>query len=271
MDAVVSFILLALVGLVIGIFSGMLGIGGGTIMVPVFRLLFGLGALASTGTSLFAIVPTSISGAYTRIRQKSCIVWLGIAAGLGGACTSPVGVWLSSVSPSWLVMVVAAAVIAYSAVSTFTKALKMKNGEEADEGPDDEQADKGGKLKPGKKQVIIGFLIGFTAGVVSGYIGVGGGFLMIPLMIQILGLSMKDSSGTSLIAMILLAIPGVVEQAFLGNIMYLVGIAVAVGSIPGAIIGAHIVKKIPERTLRFTFSGFLLIAAALLILKEISL
>ncbi|MCL2889354.1 MAG: sulfite exporter TauE/SafE family protein [Eggerthellaceae bacterium] len=297
MDEIFLFIALAVVGLAIGVFSGMLGIGGGTIMVPVFRLLFGMSALVSTATSLFTIVPTSFSGALTRIRQKTCIISLGVAAGLGGACTSPVGVWLASISPAWLIMIVAAIVIAYSAVSMFTQALQLQKEEKAGrlgaedgkpaherpaggqagesaEGEQDihtmEQEIASAAFKPTRKQIAIGFVIGFAAGLASGYIGVGGGFLMIPLMIHILGTTMKESSGSSLIAMIILAIPGVVSEAFLGNIDYMVGIAVAVGSIPGAIIGAHLVRRIPEGALRFTFSGFLLIAATLLILNELS-
>jgi len=206
-------------------------------------------------------------------------------------------VWLASISPSWLIMIVAAIVIAYSAVSMFTKAIQLRNEEKdgrrfakdaqsahekpvwgqvgkAAEGEQGiqtiEQEIAGAAFKPTRKQIVIGFVIGFAAGLASGYIGVGGGFLMIPLMIHILGTTMKESSGSSLVAMIILAIPGVVSEAFLGNIDYMVGIAVAVGSIPGAIIGARLVKRIPESALRFTFSGFLLIAAALLVLNELS-
>ena len=259
MDLVTSFLALALVGFVIGLLSGILGVGGGTIMVPVFRLFIGLSAIESTATSLFTIVPTSLSGALTRIREKTCVLSLGLTLGLGGALTSPVGVWLASISPGWLIMVAAALVIAYSAVSMFMKAIRMK-GMSAVE--DDQQ------VRLSRRQLALGLMIGAFAGLGSGYIGVGGGFLMVPLMVNILGVSMKEASGTSLVAMVILAIPGVVEHVMLGNIDYLVGVAVALGSIPGAIAGAHLVKKIPERVLRFTFSFFLLIAAGLLAFNE---
>ena len=57
-----TFVLTAAVGVVVGILSGLLGIGGGTLMVPIFRLGFGLSAFASTATSLFTIIPTSLVG-----------------------------------------------------------------------------------------------------------------------------------------------------------------------------------------------------------------
>ena len=110
-EVLVHFVVPALVGVLIGIASGILGIGGGTVMVPIFRLAFGMSATMSTATSLFAIIPTSISGAISHVKGKTCIPALGIAAGLGGACLSPVGVWLAQLSPDWLVMLAAALII----------------------------------------------------------------------------------------------------------------------------------------------------------------
>ena len=91
---------------------------------------------------------------------------------------------------------------------------------------------------------------------------------MVPLMLSLIGIPMKKASGTSLIAVMILAIPGVIEQGLLGNINYTAGIMVAVGSIPGAVIGARLVRKVPERILRFIFGGFLIVAAILLVLNE---
>ena len=85
-----------------------------------------------------------------------------------------------------------------------------------------------------RKQYLQGACIGLIAGLASGYVGVGGGFIMVPLMLAVLGIPMSLASGTSLIAIMILAIPGVIEQGLLGNIEYLAGIAIVVGSIPGA-------------------------------------
>ncbi|MVN16426.1 sulfite exporter TauE/SafE family protein, partial [Gordonibacter urolithinfaciens] len=123
--------------------------------------------------------------------------------------------------------------------------------------------------KLSRKQLAIGAAIGLGAGLASGYVGVGGGFIMVPLMLSLVGISMKQASGTSLIAVMLLAIPGTIEQGLLGNIDYMAGIAVAVGSIPGAVVGARLVRLVPERTLRFIFGGFLIVAAVVLVLNEV--
>ena len=89
MDVLAMFVLPAIAGVAIGILSGLLGIGGGTVMVPIFRLAFGMSPVVSTATSLFAIIPTSISGAASHIRHKTCIVSLGVASGnVGGVGAS---------------------------------------------------------------------------------------------------------------------------------------------------------------------------------------
>ena len=324
MDFVISFIVPALVGVVVGILSGMLGIGGGTILVPVFRLLFNMSPVMSTATSLFTIIPTSVSGAVSHVRHKTCVPSLGVAAGLGGAVTSPLGVWLATISPGWLIMVVAALIIGYSAVKMLGKAVKGKESGKsapaaaeagsaagfasasapasapnsvaaagpaspsaADSAPapgDPVSASASGgsasTLAPAsvsaapdrqrmtRRQLAIGVAIGLFAGLASGYVGVGGGFIMVPFMLSFVGIAMKQASGTSLIAVAILAVPGVVEQALLGNVQYLAGIAVAVGSIPGAVVGARLVRVVPERQLRFLFGGFLVVAACVLVLNE---
>ena len=335
-EILVHFVVPALVGVLIGVASGLLGIGGGTVMVPIFRLAFGMSATMSTATSLFAIIPTSISGAISHVKGKTCIPALGIAAGLGGACLSPVGVWLAQLSPDWLVMLVAALIIGYSAINMFKKAFKVSRAGQPAKGADaaaaagtpscgskpssraearvvelspqsdapaaaslassggqaalvaDSSATGGSSATASlassgeptasassddsllsRKQLLQGAAIGLIAGLASGYVGVGGGFIMVPLMLSIIGIPMRKASGTSLIAVMILAIPGVIEQGIIGNINYLAGIAIVIGTIPGAVIGAKLVTKVPERTLRLLFGCFLIVAAVMLVLNEV--
>lgn len=313
-----TFIIAAIIGVIIGIFSGLLGIGGGTLMVPIFRLGFGMSAISSTATSLFTIIPTSLAGLITHVKNKTCIPKVGVLCGLGGACTSPLGVYLASISPSWAIMLAAAAIIGYSSYSMFRKAIRMPKiapqGESAVTGKDlEKEAEKAARaaqaaqaqaaqaaqaaavqdegqtgttkaaanttktvsapkeetFKLSVKKVVLCLLIGLIAGLASGYVGVGGGFIMVPLFISLLGIMMRQASGTSLVAVTILAIPGVVEQGLLGHIDYIAGIAMAVGSIPGAVIGASLIRKVPERKLRFVFGAFLLISAVVLLFNEL--
>ena len=271
-----------LVGLCIGILSGMLGIGGGTLMIPIFRLGFGMTAIAATATSLFAIVPTSLVGCATHIKNRTCIPKLGVITGLAGACASPIGVALASMSPSWMIMLAAGLVILYAAYNMIRKGLALPKTSSvaaivgstvgasqtvaaANPSPDgytDLTADDLGK------RIWLGIPIGLVAGLAAGYVGVGGGFIMVPMFLGVIGVMMKQASGTSLIAVAILAIPGVIEQALLGNITFSIGIAIFCGSIPGAIIGANLVRRIPERTLRLAFGVLLVITGIILIVNE---
>lgn len=277
--SVEAFAIAVVVGLLVGVLSGLLGIGGGTIMVPIFRLGFGLSAIEATATSLFTIIPTSLSGCVTHIKNKTCIVPLGLAAGIGGAITSPLGVWLASISPAWLIMVAAAAIIGYSAVNMLRKAFSKPKAasqptSQAAVQPASQDAPRSAApgdsaFKISRKHLLMGAAIGLGAGVASGYVGVGGGFIMVPLFLSVIGIPMKRASGTSLIAVTILAIPGVIEQALLGNVHFMIGIAMAVGSIPGAVLGAQLVKRVPERTLRIMFGAFLLLMAVVLVVNEV--
>lgn len=259
-------------------------------MIPIFRLGFGMEAIASTATSLFTIIPTSLGGFVAHIKNKTCIPTLGIAAGLAGACMSPIGVYLASISPSWCIMFAAACIIGYSAISMILKAVRMpkqkkhellnqlkahKKSREKKSASPAEEAVAGSETVSviphlTGKQLFKGALIGLLAGLASGYVGVGGGFLMVPLFVSVLGIMMKQASGTSLVAVTLLAIPGAIEQALLGNIHFTAGIAIAVGSIPGAVVGAFLIRYVPERTLRMLFGVFLFFAAIILAVNEFS-
>ena len=326
----------------VGIIAGMLGVGGGTVLLPAFRLLFDMSAVGSTATSLFTIIPTSVSGGISHVRNKTCVPKLGVAMGLGGALTSWMGARLADVSPGWCVMLAAAAAIGYSATTMFRKALaapKQKKsptepeagtgvGSTADSAasanvgaiaaadasvatrnaapaspggyasdgaapanpsgyasddaapanPSDHSSDSAASVPTAAAQIELtpkrlaaAALIGAVAGLASGYIGLGGGFLMIPMMMQLLHMPMKLTSGTSLIAIMILALPAAIVQCSMGNVDLVVGIAVACGSIPGAIYGATLTKRVPERTLRFAFSFLLMFGAVMLVVKEVAL
>ena len=276
---VATLAIAVLVGVGIGVLSGMLGIGGGTVMVPVFKLGFGMSAIGATATSLFAIIPTAASGGITHLRQKTCIPKLGILAGLGGACLSPVGVWLASKSPGWAIMLAAACVIGYSAFTMLKKAAKLpkksaSNCEQeaavvASKAPT--AAEQREEPPVDQKRLWLGLPIGAVAGLIAGYVGVGGGFLMVPLFLSVLGLDMKRASGSSLVAIGIISTPGAIMQIVLGNVAIAIAIAVVAGSVPGAVLGARLAKRIPERALRFAFGAILMVAAVLLVLQELGL
>ena len=296
-----SFVAAAIIGVAIGILSGMLGIGGGTVMVPLFRLAFGLDPLAATATSLFSIIPTSLAGLSKHLRNGTCIPRIGLIFGCAGACASPLGVLAATHSPNWAVMGGTSLVIGYSSITMLRRGIAAVRAERAAAaaspskaigaeraGADATASKAAGACAEGVKDaegarssteaahvamttrtVAAMIAIGLIAGFMGGYVGVGGGPVMVPLFISVLGISMREASGTSLVAVCILAVPGVIEQALLGNVHVSVGLAIAVGSMPGSILGASLVKRIPESALRLLFASFLLVVAVILVLNEV--
>ena len=253
----VAFLFVVVAGFAIGVLSALLGIGGGVVMIPLFRLALGLSALQCTATSLMCLVLTSVSGATVRIRKKLCVPKLGVAIGLAGACTSPLGVWLAGKAPSWLVMATVAAIITYSAFNMF-----LNSRPSAREGIPPEEFVCTGKV------LVFGAGLGALAGVAAGFAGLGGGFIIVPLSMQVLHLSFKGASGTSLVSIMAIAFSGLLAQVMSGNVVYWVGLAIALGAIPGAFVGGRLVNRFDNRALCRIFCVFLLVCAVLLVVKE---
>ena len=240
-------------------------------MVPVFRLLFGLSALACTGTSMFTMIFTSLGGAVSHVRNKTCILPLGLLAGGCGALTSPIGVQLSAMSPSWLVMVAAALVVAYSAFTMIRKGLAVpkESGGAAKKGRSAAASVPLEMPKLNRRQYMMGAVAGLAAGLAGGYVGLGGGFLIIPIFLSGVRITMKHASGTSLIAVAIIAAAAAITQGSLGNVEVGIGLAMAAGSVPAAMLSASYIRHIPERTLRLGFGFFLLALSVFLALNEI--
>ena len=221
-----SFVAAAIIGVAIGILSGMLGIGGGTVMVPLFRLAFGLDPLAATATSLFSIIPTSLAGLSKHLRNGTCIPRIGLICGFAGACASPLGVLAATHSPNWAVMGGTSLVIGYSSITMLRRGIASVRAERAAAaaspskaigaeraGTDATASKAAGACAGGVKDaegacssieaahvamttrtVAAMIVIGLIAGFMGGYVGVGGGFIMVPLFISVLGISMREAS-----------------------------------------------------------------------------
>lgn len=279
---------LAASGFAIGILSGLLGIGGGTMIIPLLRLAFGVDPLVAVGTSLFTIIPTSISGVVGHLRNHTAALKPGIIFGLFGALCSPVGSILSERAGGTVVMVTASAVIVFTAVRMLLGALRtpkrdapagdaaLQGGTRAVQagGPSSAVAASGPE-RTGLKDLqitprifVLAAFIGVVAGLMSGFIGVGGGFMIVPLSLWLLHLDMKQAAGTSLVAVFILAIPGAITHGMLGGVAYLAGLALAAGSIPGAFLGSILIRRVPDRTLRFVFGIVLIVVGVLLAVNE---
>jgi hypothetical protein len=120
-----------------------------------------------------------------------------------------------------------------------------------------------------RESAALAGLIGLVAGSISGFLGVGGGIVLVPALTLLLGFSMHDAIGTSLLAMAIYSVPGSAGHFLLGHVDVGLLVPIAMGSIAGAQIGARFTVKTGERKLRLLFSAFLFLVAIFMAVFEI--
>ncbi len=112
---------------------------------------------------------------------------------------------------------------------------------------------------------VIG--VGVFTGILSGLMGVGGGIIMIPAMVYLMGLSQKLAQGISLAVIIPVSISGAMIHASQGNVRKDVGVWLVVGGVSGGLIGAELAMRLPSDILRAAFGVFLITLGGMMATK----
>jgi uncharacterized protein len=260
------------VGLLSGVLSGAFGIGGGLLTTPAIRLVLGYPALIAVGTPLPVILPGAVTGAVTYWRRGSADVKAGVAMGLLGATGSVAGAWLSQRAGGTLVLIITAVVIAGASVDMI---LQHRRATRDDAVPGEGESDEGllvvpvpgGLARHGAAKLA---LIGVVAGLYSGFLGLGGGFVIVPALTRFLRMPVKRAIGTSLVTVAVLSVPGTIAHGMLGHIDWTLAGLLAIGVVPGAMIGAHLTGRASDRAVRLSFAALLAVVGVWLALSEIA-
>ncbi|WP_070119885.1 sulfite exporter TauE/SafE family protein [Bacillus marinisedimentorum] len=217
-----------LIGAIIGILSGFFGVGGGFVLTPVL-LLFGFAPVTAIATSLLYTIGTSVSGVVAHLRLRNIEWKLAFITGLSGLAATrvahPFVLFLESrglsetVIPGFYLLL-----LGYFAFSMLHK-KKGKPKEPAENG---------------KHSLPIILFIGFFGGFASTALGVGGGFIIVPLFISLLALQPRLAVGTSLVSVFFIVISGFISYAFTTPINYVIGIMLVIGALIGGQVGAHL-------------------------------
>lgn len=120
--------------------------------------------------------------------------------------------------------------------------------------------------KPAKRNWFGLILLGLTVGLSSGLFGIGGGIIILPALVYLLGFWTRIAVGTSLLAVILPAIAGVISYALEGNVNLLMAVLLAAGSIIGAPIGSWLLSILPQRAVKWGFIAFMVLVIVSLFL-----
>jgi len=233
------------IGSAAGFFSGLFGVGGGVVMVPLLILLLRMDERRATATSLGAITiiataATLTQGAYGQVRVAEGLL-VGLPA-IGGAV---IGTWIQQRIP-------ARRVSRLFAVLLLAVAVLMVAGIE----PGD-----GGDVDRDAAHLLAALAIGLAAGVVSGLLGVGGGTLFVPGLALLLGLTHVEAEATSLLAMIPVSLVGALRQRRYGNLELRVALLLGVAAVPAALLGVVVVNAIPARAAEVGFGALVAFVA----------
>jgi uncharacterized membrane protein YfcA len=260
------------IGVAAGVLSGMFGIGGGVITTPAIRLLLGAPALIAVGTPLPVIIPGSLTGAVSYARAGLSDVRTGVLMGLGGSATAVLGAWLATRAGGTTVMLATAVLVVWMAADMLLQAFRRPRSEArigAGEADPALASERGADARSQRPRTAVALAIGGAAGLYSGFLGLGGGFVLVPLMTRFLGFDMKRAVGTSLAAISVLSIPGSVTHALLGNVDWRIATALVIGVVPGALLGSRLALRARDRWLQIGFATLLVAAAALLAANEL--
>ena len=247
-----------LVGLAAGYLSGQFGVGGGIVTTPGIRILLGRSELISLGTPLLAIIPTVASGAYVYSKKgliDNELIFPLVVSGIIGIVFGSLATVLVS---AHLLMLLTAFIILILGLRFM--AVQIEGVEQHIQ-----QITFGNPVE----RRNASFLIGLGCGFFSGFLGLGGGILLVPSLNLLLRQNLKKAFGTSLIVIAFYAVPGSIIHLFLGHIDLKLAMLLILGTIPGAYVGAKTTVHLSESFLKSLFGLFLIAMAVYFIYFEI--
>ena len=263
--------IILLLGFTVGIILALTGAGGGILAVPL--LVFGAGlSMAQAGPiGLLAVGLAATLGAVMglksgTVRYKAAM----LIAGAGILC-SPFGLWLAQRSPNRPLAILFSLVLLYVALRVYQRATSgaadtAASGKRAPPC----QLDAGrGKLRWTAPCARALALAGVAAGILSGLLGVGGGFVMVPALQRYTDLTAQSIVATSLAVIALVSLSGVVASSAAGHLQWSIALPFAIGSLAGMAGGRLVASRLPAQHLQKAFAMVAALAALALFVKAI--
>lgn len=260
---IAGYITALLIGVALGLFGG----GGSILTVPVLVYLFRIQPIVATAYSLFIVGSTSLVGSYSKYKKGE--VNLKTAAAFGISSIAVVYITRAYIMPlipeqlihvnGWIItksmlVMVFFAVLMIAASFSMIKEKKAANKSEN---------------QSGAFNVYKIFIQGAMVGFVTAVVGAGGGFLIIPGLVLLAGLPMKDAVGTSLIIIAANSLTGFLGDWGHSEINWILLFTITAIAIAGTFIGNFLSTKISGERLKKSFGWFVLAIGMYIIVKEL--
>ena len=271
---IVEFVLLVfLISIFAGIFGSIVGLGGGVVLIPVLTIFMGVDIHFAIGASIVAIIGTSSGSASTYVRDKMTNLRIGMFLELGSVSGAILGAAVAAYANSPVLEAIFGSILLVSLVP-----MVMKIGEEIPQSPELSGLSKrlgltgsytetdGRAVNYNATRPVEGLAGTAVAGVLSGLLGIGGGAFKVLSMDLGMKLPMKVSTTTSnfMIGVTAAASAGIYLAR--GDVVPIIIAPVALGILIGAAIGARVLLRSKNTTVRKIFAIVLAIAAVQMIL-----
>ena len=232
------------IGLLDGILAGLLGIGGGVLIIPVLIYITGVGVKVSTAISVVQVFFAGSFGTLFNYLQKTINFRYAAIFGLSSAITYFFGSYFTKYISDITIKIIYLFVMILAIILFFIKRNDKDNIN------DNKIAS---SLVPDKKAYFKIIPIALAAGFAFGILGVGGGFLYVPLLVLLFNFPLQIAIGTSLMIVFCNAVPGITGKLLAVRFDFLIGVSVALGAIAGSRIGTYLNKKIKPQIIRIIF------------------
>jgi uncharacterized membrane protein YfcA len=254
----VVFLALIATGLVAGILGALLGLGGGIFLVPALTLLFHLPIRVAVGTSLVGVIATSAGVAAVAPRGRGADVGLALRLEVATTAGAIAGGWLAGRVSAQALSILFAGVVFFTAAYIFHKARRQGSGMAPERLFSQD-------YRP--RHWSVGLTAASLAGMISGLLGVGGGFIKVPVMYAVMDVPLGVATATSNFMVGITAAASVFVYYGRGDIHPLVVIPTALGVFVGAMLGVYVLSRLRVAWLRTALVGLLLLMGTQMLLQ----
>lgn len=260
-------------GILVGMLMGLTGAGGGILSVPLLVFFLGLPIAEAAPIALCAVALASGIGAILGLKNKILRYKAAGFMAIFGLVLSPIGLWLAPKIPNTPLQILFSLILLYVAIRLLHQARKEIKGipEEYRKPPPCLMNPAVGKLQwtlPCARALMVA---GSLAGFLSGLLGVGGGFIIMPALKRYTDLPVKSIVATSLGVLAIITGGGAIFSAAAGNLNVLIAAPFAIAALGGLLLGLLLGKKLSGPHTQLIFSIFTLVIAISLLAKGVML
>lgn len=239
-----------------GTLGAMVGLGGGAIMFPAIQFLLAYDLVIAVGTTLFAVIFTSVSAALGHFKAGNIRLKSALWVGLGGLCGVLLGSYIFKQYLSSGLDILKILLGFFFALISFRLGMEIYQEIVNQANPHQEE-----KPKKIRDSFLALLTLGFFSGSLTGMIGLGGGFILTPGIMYICGVAPHVAVGTTMLAMLPMALSGGLIKLFQGYVNLPAGIILGIGTALGAQLGVKLSARISAIVMKGIFVIVFLIMA----------